>query len=117
MFLGYSFGLPVIASDVGSLREEIIEGKTGFVFRPCDSSDLARSPASTSKSELYRNLEARRRRSKLTPTMDIRGVKWPQSQRRFTQICCGAERTEVAEEGRAIEGMRVAYIAPNEEQP
>ena len=26
LFLGYSFGLPVIASDVGSLREDVIEG-------------------------------------------------------------------------------------------
>ncbi len=42
LFLGYGFGLPVIASNVGSLREEIVEGKTGFVFKPQDSSDLAR---------------------------------------------------------------------------
>ena len=28
--LGYGFGLPVIAADVGSLKEEIIEGKTGL---------------------------------------------------------------------------------------
>jgi len=41
LFLGYNFGLPVIASDVASLREEIIEGKTGFVFKPRDSADLA----------------------------------------------------------------------------
>src|SRR5262249_13883551 len=31
LFLGYSFGLPAIAADVGSMKEEIIEGKTGFV--------------------------------------------------------------------------------------
>ena len=41
LFLGYGFGLPVIASNVGSLREEIVEGKTGFVFKARDSSDLA----------------------------------------------------------------------------
>jgi glycosyltransferase involved in cell wall biosynthesis len=29
LFLGYSFGLPVIAAEVGSLKEEIIEGGTG----------------------------------------------------------------------------------------
>ena len=28
MFLGYSFGLPVLAADVGSLKEEIVEGKS-----------------------------------------------------------------------------------------
>lgn len=34
LFLGYSFGLPVIATDVGSLRDEIIEGTTGLVCPP-----------------------------------------------------------------------------------
>ena len=34
LFLGYSFGLPVIATDVGSFREEIVEGRTGFLCRP-----------------------------------------------------------------------------------
>ena len=37
LFLGYSFGLPVIVADVGSLNEEIIEGETGFVFKRRDS--------------------------------------------------------------------------------
>ena len=41
LFLGYSFGLPVVAADVGTLKDEIIEGKTGFVFKPEDSVDLA----------------------------------------------------------------------------
>jgi glycosyltransferase involved in cell wall biosynthesis len=60
IFLGYSFGLPAIVADVGSLKEEIIEGKTGFVFRPQDSSDLARKIDSYFRSELFRNLESRR---------------------------------------------------------
>src|SRR5262249_42554935 len=33
-FLGYSFGVPVIAADVGSLREDIVEDKTGFICKP-----------------------------------------------------------------------------------
>ena len=60
LFLGYSFGLPAIAADVGTLKEEIIEGETGFVFKPQDSSDLARKIDKYFKSELFRNLEARR---------------------------------------------------------
>jgi D-inositol-3-phosphate glycosyltransferase len=60
LFLSYSFGLPVIAADVGSLREEIIEGKTGLVFKPQDSSDLARVIGKYFESELFRNLERRR---------------------------------------------------------
>lgn len=57
LFLGYNFGLPVIASDVGSLKEEIIEGKTGFVCRPRDPVDLARSIETYFSGELYRRLE------------------------------------------------------------
>jgi glycosyltransferase involved in cell wall biosynthesis len=60
IFLGYSFGLPAIVTDVGSLREEIVEGKTGFVCKPRDPSDLARVIKDYFDSELFRNLETRR---------------------------------------------------------
>jgi glycosyltransferase involved in cell wall biosynthesis len=60
LFLAYSFGLPVIASSVGSLQEEIIEGKTGFVFKPQDPCDLAKTIDKYFKSDLSRNLESRR---------------------------------------------------------
>jgi Glycosyltransferase len=57
LFLGYSFGLPAIAADVGDLKEDIIEGETGFVFKARDSVDLARKIEKCFKSELFRNLE------------------------------------------------------------
>ena len=60
LFLGYCFGLPVIAADVGSLREDIIEGKTGFVFKPGDARDLARTIDKYFESDLYKGLEDRR---------------------------------------------------------
>jgi glycosyltransferase involved in cell wall biosynthesis len=60
LFLGYNFGLPVIASDVGSFREDIVEGKTGFVCKPKDSIDLAKEIERYFSSELYRRLDARR---------------------------------------------------------
>lgn len=60
LFLAYSFGLPVIAADVGTLKEEIIEGKSGFVFRPLDSSDLAKAIRRYFKSQLFGELESRR---------------------------------------------------------
>src|SRR5207245_4192441 len=60
LFLGYSFGLPAIAADVGSLKQEIIEGETGFVFKPRNSSDLARKIRNYFNNELFRNLERRR---------------------------------------------------------
>ena len=59
-FLAYSFGLPVIATDVGSLREDIIEGRTGFVCQPQDSYDLARTIEKYFKSDLFKDLENRR---------------------------------------------------------
>jgi len=59
-FLAYSFSLPVIATDIGSLRQDIVEGRTGFVCRPEDSSDLARTIDKYFESELFRDLENRR---------------------------------------------------------
>src|SRR2546430_12286650 len=56
LFLGYSFGLPAIVADVGSLREEIIEGATGFVFTPCDP---VRSEEHTSELQSQSNLVCR----------------------------------------------------------
>ena len=41
-FLAFSFGLPVIATDVGSLREDVT-GDTGVLCRPGDPADLARA--------------------------------------------------------------------------
>lgn len=60
LFLAYSFGLPVVATDVGALREEIIEGRTGFVCRPEDSVDLARAIETYFSSDLYEDLANRR---------------------------------------------------------
>lgn len=60
LFLGYSFGLPVLAADVGSLKDEIVEGKTGFVFRPEDPIDLARAIERYFASDLHADLYSRR---------------------------------------------------------
>jgi glycosyltransferase involved in cell wall biosynthesis len=60
LFLGYSFGLPVLAADVGSLREEIVDGKTGHVFKAKDASDLAAAIEKYFGGDLYRELERRR---------------------------------------------------------
>jgi glycosyltransferase involved in cell wall biosynthesis len=60
LFLGYNFGLPAIAADVGSLKEEIIEGQTGFVFKPRDSSDLAKTIRRYFTSQLFSGLDSRR---------------------------------------------------------
>jgi glycosyltransferase involved in cell wall biosynthesis len=45
---------------VGSLRNDIIEAKTGFLCRSKDPADLARAIRTYFASDLYENLEARR---------------------------------------------------------
>jgi glycosyltransferase involved in cell wall biosynthesis len=60
LFLAYSFGLPVVATDVGSVREDLIEGYTGFLCRACDSSDLAQTIERYFSSNLFRDLGERR---------------------------------------------------------
>ena len=64
LLLGYSFGLPVVATDVGSFREDVIEGRTGFVCRPCDAADMADAIRKYFQSELFRTLNNRRREIK-----------------------------------------------------
>ena len=59
-FLAYSFGLPVVATDVGSLREDIIEGQTGYVCPPCNPVALAGAISQYFESEMCRKRESRR---------------------------------------------------------
>ena len=60
LFLAYNFGLPVIATDVGSFGDDIQEGRTGFLCKPSDADDLARSIEKYFESDLFKNLHARR---------------------------------------------------------
>jgi glycosyltransferase involved in cell wall biosynthesis len=57
LFLGYNFGLPAVACDVGSLKEDVIEGKTGFTCPPCDPVSLAKTIETYFSSELYQRLD------------------------------------------------------------
>jgi D-inositol-3-phosphate glycosyltransferase len=60
LFLAYSFGLPVVATDVGSFREEIVEGNTGFLCKPGDPAELAKAIEKYFASDLFKNLTVRR---------------------------------------------------------
>jgi len=60
LFLGHSFGLPALAADVGSLKGDIVEGKSGFVFKPEDPVDLAAAIERYFDSDLYAELGSRR---------------------------------------------------------
>jgi len=62
LFLAYSFGLPVIATDVGSFRDDIIQGETGYLARSCTAEDLAGAIETYFNSDLYKSLDRRRAR-------------------------------------------------------
>jgi glycosyltransferase involved in cell wall biosynthesis len=60
LFTGFNFGLPALVADVGSLKDDIIEGKTGIVFRPEDSVDLAGAIDRYFASDLFKGLSSHR---------------------------------------------------------
>lgn len=41
LFMSYTYGIPVIVPDIGEFPEDIIPGKTGYVFKANDHHDLA----------------------------------------------------------------------------
>lgn len=57
LFISYYFGLPVIATDVGSFREDIIDGKTGLVCNKNDEIGLSGKIIEYFNSNLYDNIE------------------------------------------------------------
>jgi glycosyltransferase involved in cell wall biosynthesis len=61
LFLAYGFGLPVIATDVGSFRQSIVDGKTGFLCRAEDPLDLALTIEKYFESDLFRTQHSCRR--------------------------------------------------------
>ncbi len=64
LLLAYTFGLPVVATDVGSFREDIIEGRTGYLCRAGDAQDMARAIKTYFASDLFRKLEVQRQELK-----------------------------------------------------
>lgn len=60
IFLSYSFGVPVVVTDVGALAESVVEGVTGFVAAPDDPRDMAAKIGMFFQSDMYRYPEASR---------------------------------------------------------
>jgi glycosyltransferase involved in cell wall biosynthesis len=60
LFLSYNYGLPVLVSDAGSLKDSIVEGETGLVFRAGDVDALAAVIQRYFESPLYQDLPNRR---------------------------------------------------------
>jgi len=61
LFLAYAFGLPVIATDVGQFRDDVVEGVTGFICPPTSVDGLAAALEAYFASSLFHDLEQRRR--------------------------------------------------------
>jgi glycosyltransferase involved in cell wall biosynthesis len=80
LFLAYSFGLPVIATDVGSFRDDVDERKSGFMARSSDPADLAGALRTYFVSDLFENLDQRR------PAI----MRWAQARHSWETV---AERT------------------------
>ena len=55
LLLAYNFGIPVIATDVGSFSEDVVEGSTGFLCKPRDSRSLGRAIERYFESDLFKN--------------------------------------------------------------
>ncbi len=62
LFLAYNFGLPVIAADVASMKEDVVEGETGYVFEARNGEDLADKIETYFASPLYTTLSEARPR-------------------------------------------------------
>ena len=64
LFLAYSFGLPVVATDVGSFREEIVEGRQAFYASPAIRRNLPRPSRTYFASDLVQEFEGAPARAK-----------------------------------------------------
>jgi glycosyltransferase involved in cell wall biosynthesis len=62
LFLSYYFGLPVIATNVGSFEEDIVEGETGVLATGADPVAIADAIAKCIDSELYKKPEQARKK-------------------------------------------------------
>jgi len=60
LFLAHSFGLPVVAADGGSLKDDIVEGQTGFIFKSGESEALTAAIERYFASDLYADLSRKR---------------------------------------------------------
>lgn len=60
LFLSYSFGVPVVATDVEAFAQEIVVGETGFLARPGDPANLAAQLRTYFDSPLFHQLDDHR---------------------------------------------------------
>jgi D-inositol-3-phosphate glycosyltransferase len=62
IFLSYRFGIPIIATDVGSFHDDIIDGVTGFLCAPESAEDMSEKLRIFFESDLFHQREQTRTR-------------------------------------------------------
>jgi glycosyltransferase involved in cell wall biosynthesis len=62
IFLAWRFGLPIVATDVATLREDVRDGDTGFTAKENTAEGFADAVRTFFASDLYRDREGTRRR-------------------------------------------------------
>lgn len=56
LFMAYNFGLPIIATDVGNFRNDIIHDKTGMIIEEIDPKSIALKIVEYFDSRMYKNI-------------------------------------------------------------
>jgi glycosyltransferase involved in cell wall biosynthesis len=62
--MAYTFGLPIIVSDIGNFKNDMVEGKTGFLIPSTDPDQVAKTILNYFNSDIYRNLPESREKIK-----------------------------------------------------
>jgi glycosyltransferase involved in cell wall biosynthesis len=60
IFMAYAFGLPIIVTDIGNFKNDVIENKTGYLVEPENPKKLAEVISAYFETGLYKNLEETR---------------------------------------------------------
>lgn len=60
IFMAYTFGLPIIVTDIGNFKNDMIEGKTGIIIKENTPEVLSNTIADFFNTEMYRSPERTR---------------------------------------------------------
>ncbi|KAF0195979.1 MAG: glycosyl transferase group 1 [Bacteroidetes bacterium] len=85
VFMAYTFGLPLIVADIGNFRNDIVEGKTGYLINMEEPGQVSKTLMKYFESEMYRNLPETRE--------DIKKWAW----QNYSWDAIGAETRKVYE--------------------